>query len=101
NLLSMEQLVDECLVLLLREREVEIVGSFPFAISRLCKRDRGVDRVAGHDGGDGVVECELRVADGLRERSCQGFCGKRTGRRDARLRPGGPLGTCARYGAEA
>ena len=102
--LSAEQRLPEPLVLLPCERAVEIVGP-PHLIAGGGKGNPAVDRIGGHDGGDGVVEVEQPTggrSDGrwLQERREALFQvrreplgGKRTRRHDdrARLRKRGHL----------
>ena len=85
DLLTREQLVDEPLVLLARQRQVQVIVATALSVARLAEGDRLVDRVARHDRRDGVVEGQRRIAGGLRERSGQPLPGQRPGGDDARL----------------
>ena len=85
HLLAAEQLVHEALVLLARQRQVQVVRPLPLAVSRLLEGQRAIDRIAGDDRRDRIVEGELRRPHRLRHRPRQGFAGERAGGHHAQL----------------
>src|SRR5204863_4568932 len=104
--MGMEQRIDEGLVLLARQWTVEIrsfrkpvAGGNPgavsrhglFAVARRPKGDLFVDRVAGHDWRDRVVERERFGAERRCDRPRQGVGGEWSSRDDTDLRKLGNL----------
>ena len=101
DLLPAEQLVDESLVLVARQRKIQVVGAFALAVPRLGEGDGKVHRVAGDNGSDGVVERELRGADRLREGTRELLSGERPRGDDAKIRRRGKLAHFAGNDADA
>ncbi len=87
DLLPAQELVDEPFVLFAGERQVEVVRALALAVARLREGDALVHRVARHDGRDGVVEGELRIAHRIPQRLRQRLSGQRPGGDDAEVRP--------------
>ena len=83
HLFAGEQLVDEALVFVARQRQVQVIVAAALAVARLPERHCIVDGVRGDDRGDRVVERERRVADRLGERARQARARQRPGGDDA------------------
>ena len=101
DLLPAQQLVDETLVLVARQRKIQVIGAFALPVPRLGEGDGAVHRVAGHDRSDGVVERELRSANRLREGTRELLSGERAGGDDAKIWRRGEVAHFAGSDAEA
>src|SRR5947199_1225143 len=101
DLPTAQQLVDEPLVLVARQRKIQVIGAFALPVPRLGEGDGAVHRVAGYDRSDGVVERELRSANRLCEGTRELLSGKRARGDDAKIRRRGQLANFAGSDAEA